>query len=214
MGAEMDTRSAQLGGLLFSPARGGILRLLLGQPGERFFIRQISREIGVTHGPVQRELETLLKAGLLLRSQSGHQVYYQADRSHPVFVELQTLIVKTVVAIQKTEDVYQLLRSALATLAGRVSLAFVYKSTTSPSLDEEDEADRIDLMIVGEVDLNEIRPRFATVEAMSGRSINAAVISASSFRSSLQSGSGFLTSILRGERVFLIGTEEESLAGS
>ena len=214
MSAEMETKSAQsiqLGALFFSPARGRILRLLLGQPGERFFIRQISREIGFTHGPVQRELEALLRAGLLLRNRSGHQVYYQADPSHPVFAELQSLVVKTVVAVQKPEDVHQLLRSALAPIAGRISLAFVYRSTVSPFFPEEDAANRLDLMIVGDINLNEIRPQLDAVEARFGCSINAAVISAKGFRSSLQSRSGFLPSILQGERVILIGEIDDSL---
>src|SRR5580658_4349379 len=115
----MRTTVDTLGDLIFGQTRGRVLALLYGHPDETYFVRQISRDVGTSVGSVQRELETLHRFGLIDRSMSGRQVYYSANRKHPVFAEMHSLIAKTVGA-------FQLLRSALAPLGKRVSLAFIY----------------------------------------------------------------------------------------
>ncbi len=196
----MRTEPNALGDLLFRQTRGRVLGLLFGRPDEMFYMRQIAREVGVSAGAVQRELEGLAQVGLVERSDSGHQVYYQANRQHPVFAELQSLVAKTV-------GVFRLLRSALAPLAGRISRAFVYGSIASR---KENAGSDVDLMIVGDVTLDEILAQLAPVERTIGRAINPTVYSRQEFDSKLKSGNHFLTSVMRGERVVLIGEDDES----
>jgi uncharacterized protein len=196
----MRTESDQLGDLLFGQTRGRILRLLFGHPDQTFFVRQLARETGISVGSVQRELETLSQVGLIVRSISGHQVYHQANRNHPVFAEIHALVAKTV-------GVFQLLSSALAPLAQRITQAFVYGSVASRS--ENAESD-VDLMIVGEVTLDETLAQLASVEPQIGRTINPTIYSLKEFQSKLQSGNHFLRSVMRNEKVFLIGAEDDS----
>ncbi|WP_263350937.1 nucleotidyltransferase [Acidicapsa acidisoli] len=196
----MRTESSPLGELLFGQTRGRILRLLFGHPDQLFFVRQIARETSISVGSVQRELEALSQVGLIVRSTSGHQVYHQANRNHPVFAEIHALVAKTV-------GVFQLLSSALAPLAQRISQAFVYGSVASRS--ENAESD-VDLMIVGDVTLDETLAQLASVEPLIGRTINPTIYSSKEFESKLQSGNHFLRSVMRSEKVFLIGAEDDS----
>jgi predicted nucleotidyltransferase len=196
----MRTNSGHIGDLLFGQTRGRILRLLFGHPAQTFFVRQIARETVISVGSVQRELETLAQVGLIVRSKSGYQVYYQANRSHPVFAELHSLIAKTV-------GVFELLRSALAPLAPRISQAFVYGSMART---EETAQSDVDLMIVGEVTLDEVLAQLATVEPTIGRTINPNIYSSKEFKTKLQSGNHFLRSVMRNEKVFLIGAEDDT----
>ena len=195
----MRTNVDTLGDLIFGQTRGRILALLYGHPVETFYVRQISRHIETSVGTVQRELEILFQFGLIDRSVSGRQVYYQANRNHPAFAEIHSLIVKTV-------GVFQLLSSALAPLANRISLAFVYGSMARKG---EKAGSDVDLMIVGDVTLDEVLTQLAPVERMIGREINPTVYSMSEFKSRLQEGNHFLRSVLRGEKVFLIGEVDE-----
>jgi hypothetical protein len=64
---------------------------------------------GLSAGTVQRELDTLSRLGLIVRSSVGKQVFYQANDSHPVFPELRGLAAKTV-------GLFQRLHSALEPL--------------------------------------------------------------------------------------------------
>lgn len=195
----MRTMVGAVGDLIFGQTRGRILTLLYGHPDQTFFIRQISREIDTSIGTVQRELGTLSQIGLIVRSVSGRQVYYKANRNHPVFAEIHSLIAKTV-------GVFQLLGSALAPFAKRVSLAFVYGSMARQ---DENAGSDVDLMIVGDVALDEILMQLAPVERVLGRPINPTLYSVNEFKSRLQSGNHFLRSVLSGEKVLLIGDTNE-----
>jgi predicted nucleotidyltransferase len=195
----MSSPVSALGNLLFGQTRGGVLALLYGHSGQTFYMRQISREIGASVGAVQRELETLSNIGLIERSDSGHQVYFHANRAHPVFTELKALVAKTV-------GVFHQLSSALTPLAQRISLAFVYGSMARQ--DEKASSD-VDLMVVGDVTLDEVLAQLAPVERAIGRSINPALYSVNEFKAKLQSGNHFLRSVLRSETVPLIGEINE-----
>jgi len=195
----MSTVGSALGDLLFGQTRGGVLRLLFGHPGEKFYVRQIAREVGGSAGSVQRELETLALVGLISRSKLGMQVFYEANRDHPTYPEMRSLI-------QKTMGVFQLLEAALAPLAGRIALAFVYGSLARG---EESAASDVDLMVVGDATLDEVLERLAPVERTIGRAVNPTLYSLSEFRTKLGAGNHFLTSVMRGEKMMLIGDADE-----
>ena len=195
----MRTDMSPLGVLLFGQTRGRILAYLFGKPEEASFIRQIAREVGTSVGAVQRELTNLSKLQLIERSVDGKQVYYRANKSHRIFAELHSLVAKT-------SGIYYRLRSALEPIASEISFAFVYGSMASG---EENSESDIDLMVIGEVTLDEILMRLTPAERSLGRPINPAVFSLAEFRSKLKGRNHFLKSVLRGKKVMLIGDEDE-----
>jgi len=188
-----------LADLLFGRTRGAIMALLYGHADQSFYTRQIAREVEASVGAVQRELENLSKVGLIIRSSMGSQVFYQANRDAPIFREMQTLVNKTV-------GIFSVLRSALHPLANRVSVAFVYGSLAR---EEETAKSDVDLMVVGKATLNEILSRLSTVEKSIGRPINPTVYSVAEFKSKLANGNHFLTAVLKGQKAFLLGDEDE-----
>jgi len=80
---------------LFGQTKRRLLILLYGSPNEAYYLRQLVRAGGLSLGAVQREVKRLTAAGILRRTVRGNQVYYQADRDCPIFVELQGLVAKT-----------------------------------------------------------------------------------------------------------------------
>jgi predicted nucleotidyltransferase len=189
-----------LADVLFGKGRGAILALLSGHPDQSFYYRQITRQLdGVSVGTLQRELKTLFRLGLIDCTTVGKQVFYSANRNHPVFSDLRALVAKTAGAIQ-------VLRSALTPLTHRISFAFVYGSMAR----QEEKADSdIDILIVGKATLEEVLARLAEAEPSLGRAVNPIVYSLAEFKSKLASGNHFLTSLLRGEKIFLIGDEDK-----
>jgi predicted nucleotidyltransferase len=175
------------------------LALLYGTPDETFFTRQIARQIGTSAGTVQRELETLSHFGLIERSATGMQVFYQANRHHPAYAELHSLIAKT-------SGVFHLLRSALAPLAKKIVFALVYGSMVRG---DENAGSDVDLMVIGDVSLDEILTQLTSAARDLGRSINPTVFSMKEFKSKLKDGNHFLRSVMRGEKVLLIGDEND-----
>jgi predicted nucleotidyltransferase len=188
-----------LGDLLFGKTRGGILRLLYGRPDRTFYLREIAREIGGSAGSAQRELTTLADIGLIVRSVSGNQVLFQANGGHPVFGELRAMVAKTL-------GVFQLLHSALAPLAPGISVAFVYGSMARG--DETADSD-VDLMIIGKVALDDVVRQLTPAEKTIGRALNPTIYPEKEFRTKLKSDNHFLRSVIRAEKVFLIGDKDE-----
>jgi predicted nucleotidyltransferase/predicted transcriptional regulator len=188
-----------LADLLFGRTRGAILALLFGHADQSFYTRQIAREVDASVGAVQRELENLSKVGLIVRNSVGSQVFYQANRDATIFREMQGLVNKTV-------GIFSVLRSALHPLAKRVLVAFVYGSVAR---EEETAQSDVDLLVVGKATLEEVLSRLSTVEKSIRRPINPTVYSVAEFKSKLASGNHFLTAVLKGQKVFLLGDEDE-----
>ncbi|MFZ0732149.1 MAG: nucleotidyltransferase domain-containing protein [Candidatus Sulfotelmatobacter sp.] len=195
----MSTTHNGLADLLFGRTRGALLALLYGRADQSFYTRQIAREVDGSVGAVQRELENLSKVGLIVRKSVGSQVFYQANRDAPIFREMQALVNKTV-------GIFSILQAALHPLSKRISVAFVYGSVAR---EEETAQSDVDLMVVGKATLDEVLSRLSPVEKSIGRPINPTVYSVSEFKSKLGTENHFLTSVLKGQKLFLMGDESE-----
>jgi uncharacterized protein len=191
--------STSLTDLLFGRTRGAVLALLYGRADQSFYTREIAREVDASAGAVQRELENLCKVGLILRKSVGNRVFYQANRDTPVFPEMRALINKTI-------GIFGVLRSALRPLSKQIVAAFVYGSVAR---EEETAPSDVDLMVVGEAALEQVLSRLSMVEKGIGRAINPTIYSVTEFKSKLAADNHFLTSVLKGKKVFLLGEEDE-----
>lgn len=191
--------ASRLSEVLFGQIRGRIMTLLFGHPGQQFYLRQIARMVDTSPGNVQRELETLSDIHLIIRLHTGRQVFAQANQLHPIFAELRSLIAKT-------SGIYQQLGSALQPLAPRIAFAFVYGSVARG---EEDAHSDVDLMVIGKVTLDEVLAQLGPAERDIDRSINPTVYTLGEFKTKLRAGNHFLTAIVRGKTVFLVGDENE-----
>ena len=188
-----------LADLLFGRTRGSVLALLYGRADQSFYTREIAREVDASVGAVQRELENLSKVGLIVRKPVGSQVFYQANRDAPIFPEMKALINKTI-------GIFGVLRSTLRPLSNQIVAAFVYGSVARQ---EETAQSDVDLMVVGKATLDQVLSRLSTVEKGLGRSINPTVYSVAEFKSKLAAGNHFLITVLKGQKAFLIGNEDE-----
>jgi predicted nucleotidyltransferase len=191
--------SSNLSAALFGQTRRAILALLYGHPDEAYYLRQLARSGGLGLGGVQREVRRLAEAGILRRTVRGHQVYYQANPDCPVFAELKGLMVKTAGAVD-------VLREALAPLGGRIKVAFIYGSVAR--LQQRNASD-VDLMVVGAVSFGEVVGALSAAQELIHREISPTVYSPAEFRSKLKARHHFLSSVLRNEKVFVIGDAHE-----
>jgi uncharacterized protein len=188
-----------LGATLFARSRRAVLGLLYGHPDREFYLREVVRASGGGTGGVQRELDRLSNAGILRRSVRGNQVFFQANADCPVFEELKAVVAKTVGAAD-------LLRAALATLGDRVRVAFVFGSMAHG---RQKSASDVDLLIVGEVAFGEVVASLADAQTKLRREVNPTVYSPEEFSAKVTAGHYFLRSVLKQEKIFLIGDERE-----
>jgi len=185
--------------VLFGRTRRGILGWLFGHPDERFYLRQIVRQTGAAHGAVQRELQTLVGAGILRRTVVGRQVYFQANRESPIFLELQALLLKTA-------GVVEVVREALAPLADGIRAAVVFGSAARGELRTGSD---IDVLVVGDVSFTAVADALAVAQARLGRDVNPTVYPPVEFRAKIRAGQHFLTTVLEEPRLFAVGGPNE-----
>lgn len=200
MGTILTTRKDIFSLLLGrTKTRRAILSLLFGHPDDSYYLRQVVRITGFGLGPVQRELKQLADTGIIRRSESGHQVYYQANPASPVFKEIKSLITKTI-------GVGDTLRNALLPLLDRIAVAFVYGSIARG---EESRRSDIDLLIVGSVSFSEVVKSLHGAQENLGREINPTVYPIDEFRSGIAEKHVFIQDVLNGEKIFVVGDEHE-----
>lgn len=200
MGSVNQNLASSVGAALFGATRQTVLGLLFGHAEQRFYQRQIIRAVNLGSGTVQRELEQLVAAGILIRTMEGRQTYFQANRQSPIYEELRGLI-------RKTFGLANVLKSRLATLDQVVQLAFIYGSMAAGN--ETADSD-IDIMVVGEkISLREVVSALSEAQRELGRELNPTVYRTHEFCRKLTQGHHFLTSVINGPRIFLIGDDNE-----
>lgn len=185
---------------LFTTTQQRVLALLFGQPARSFFATELIELTGSGSGAVQRELKRLTSSGLITVTPIGKQKHYQANPDSPVFAELRGLVLKTVALVEP-------IRQALEQLEDRITLALLYGSVVRGT---DTAASDIDLLIVAEgVTLENIYAVLAPVEADLGRRISPTLYTSQEFAERKESKSAFLTRVLSGEHLVLIGAEDE-----
>jgi len=180
--------------ILFGAYRRQVLALLLLRPDERFHVRGIARLTGVPVGSLHRELALLAQAELLIRSQEGRQVYYQANRQSPIFNELAGIF-------RKTSGLADVIRAALLPLAEQIDLAFVFGSVAQGT---ERSGSDIDLFILGEVSFTAVVEVLADLHERLGREINPVIMDTTEFSEKCTSDP-FLQRIVKETRIYVMG---------
>lgn len=199
MGTTREPTASGLASALFGRTRLSILSMLFLNDSKSFYLREIMRTLGQGRGSVQRELARLTEAGLILRTQRGNQVFYQANRESPIFPELRSLLVKTA-------GIVDIIKAALSGLQGKIKVAFIYGSIA----DGTDTAmSDIDLLTIGNATLREIVSSLQDAQASIGREINPATYRAREFREKLAPEHHFVRSVYGASKIFLIGSEDE-----
>jgi hypothetical protein len=196
-----------LGKLFGSNARVKLLKLFLLHPDNKYYIRQISRDIKLQLNSVRRELENLADFGLLKEAEiiqnkdgkpsendelSKHErKYYQANKDFVLFNEVKDLIVKAQVLYEKdfVEKIRRIGKIKLFLLTG----IFVSESN-SP----------IDMLIVGKLNRHKLTRLIKELEKELGRELNYTMMETREFNYRRAITDVFLYDILEGKKIIVI----------
>ena len=184
---------------LFGKTRRNILGLLFSNTDTEFYLRQIVRLTSSGRGAVQRELENLLEAGIITRREQGRLVLYAANKNSPVYPELKSFIIKTVGAAD-------IIKKALEPRMADIKLAFIFGSVAKRA---ENRFSDIDLLVVGNITFGEVVDLISTAEGTLNRELNPVVYTLSEFNKRLSENHYFISDILSGEKIFIVGDENE-----
>ena len=188
---------------LFPAVRQRVLAVLFGSPDRSFYANELIALARSGTGAVQRELASLLAAGLVTVRDQGNQKHYQANAASPVFAELRGLVLKTV-------GLADVLRAALAPLEDQVAAAFVYGSVARQQYTA---ASDVDVLIVSDaLGYAEVFGALESAAQTLGRTINPTLYTRAELARRRAQDNVFVTRVLDPPRIWLMG-DEEALRG-
>lgn len=126
-------------GLITSKTRIRILLRFFLNPDTRSYLRELSSEFNVSTNAVREELNQLTKTNLLTSERNGRQVFYKANKTHPLFPELKSMVGK-VIGIDRVVD-------GLIKRIGDLECAYLIDDYA-----EGKDTGIIDLLLVGNID--------------------------------------------------------------
>lgn len=188
----------QLAELLSSRGRAEIFRLLFGPARGELHVRELERRTGLSDATVRQELKKLSRLGVVEARRDGNRMYYRANDAHPLYPDIRNLVLKT-------SGLTDVLREALDG-AENIELAFVFGSIAINTAKAHSD---IDLMVIGTIGLRRLSKRLSGLEAKLGREVNPHVLTPEEFARRAGERDHFITAVLKGPRLFVVGGEDE-----
>ncbi|MBI4063076.1 MAG: nucleotidyltransferase domain-containing protein [Elusimicrobia bacterium] len=184
--------------LFSSRNRSQIIALLVTRPKERFYLREIARLVKGDPKAVKLELDRLERLGLVKSVSSGNRRYLEVNTEFSLYPELKGLVLKT-------SGLGEILREALKELP-TIQFAFIYGSVAKG---EETPGSDLDLFVVGQISGPLLHKMLSKVKVSLNREINTARMTLEELRQKLGRRDSFVADVIKGKKVFIIGTERE-----
>lgn len=150
-------------GLITSKIRIKILMRLFLHPEQQVYLRELADEFQASPSHVKDELQQLMESSLLTNKKQGKQINYQADITHPLYPELNSMV-------RKALGMDQILESIIERL-GNLKLAILLDDYA-----EGKDSGLIDLLLVGEIDRNNLEDLVKKTEKYIGRKIRVLIL--------------------------------------
>lgn len=181
---------------LFTSTQQRLFTLLFGQPDRSFFLAELIGLARSGRGAVQREVARLAEAGLVLTTAVGNQKHVRANRAASIFSDLRAIVLKTM-------GLAEPIKTALASTPERIELALIYGSSAKQS---DHASSDVDLLIVSErLSLEQVYALLSAAEQRICRKISPTLLTPDEFRQRRHDNSPFLTNVLSGQHIVLVG---------
>lgn len=157
--------------LFTSKTRVKLLMKLFLNPEVSCYLRGLSAEFGVSPNAIKGELDNLSKAGYLQREQSGRSTYFKANKSHPFFPEISSIV-------RKTMGIDRLVDEVVASL-GEVEAVYILDDYALGK-----DSGLIDALVIGNIDKGRLDELRSIVESKVGRMVRVMDVTPEDFRQS------------------------------
>jgi len=125
-------------GLIASKTRIKLLVRLFFNPEARSYLRELANEFKVSTNSVREELNQLTETKFLKSQKDGRQIYYTANKNHPLFPELRSMVNKVMGLDQVIDGIVNRL--------GDLELAYIMDDYA-----EGKDTGILDLLLVGNI---------------------------------------------------------------
>ncbi len=170
-----------------------MLALLLLQPERNWTLHELVEALGSPQSSVHRELGRAEAAGIVRRDRAGRPHRFSAAVDDAFYEPLASLLRRSV-------GVEEQLRESLD--RPDVRAAVIYGSWVAGTRRPDSD---VDVLVVGDADLRELRRLVRPIGKSAGRTIDLTVLPESEFRRLLSERSSFARRVLEGPVTSLIG---------
>ena len=189
----MRTAAPALLPLFRSEVQVRLLALLLLQPERGWRLRELADTLAAPQSSIHRELSRAEAAGIISRDAAARPHVFRAATDEPLNEPLGELLRRSV-------GIEEQLRTALQ--RSGVLAAVIYGSWAGgPRRPDSD----IDVLVVGDADLRELRRHVRPIGKTAGRTIDLTVLTPDEFRRLLADRSSFARRVLEGPSTPLVG---------
>lgn len=165
------------------------------------YVRQIVRDLNLEINAVRRELENLQNEKIIISEARGNRLHYVLNSSHPLYYNLAAIVAKS----SGLGSIIYKKRKKLGNIKfALLSLGFFLKSKKNPT--------SIDLLIVGDVYINVVKPIIEKFEKLNNLEVNYMVLNLNEYELLKDRRDNVLTTCLISPRCVLIGSEEKFLS--
>lgn len=187
--------------LFGSKTRVKLLKLFYANPNRSFYVREITRKIDEQINSVRRELSNLLNVGIITSDGTKNKLYYEVNQKYEFYEPFQIIFgggtgkkraAKKSAAVATSDENDEL--KAL----GHIEL-LVYTGQFT-----RDESAGIDLLIVGDVNVNAVQKYVGDLEAKEGKDIRYTVLKPADFDYRHQIKDRFITQLLAAKKQVVI----------
>lgn len=176
------------------------MTLFLNKPEEAYFVRELTRRIDTQINAVRREIENLSRLGLLVEIEEKtdgqskrpglKRKYYQVNKQFPLLTEIQSLITKSHLLLERALD------REIASVGNVVYLAFMgsFLGKQAP----------VDLIVIGTVDAERLKKIVQKAEKDLDMEINFTCLTQQEFEYRREISDRFLGSVMSSPKMVAI----------
>ena len=178
--------------------KGEVLKLFFQNAEQELYLREIARILGKEPGLFQRDIESLVKEGILKDERRANLRYFKLNKDYSLYKEIKQIIFKTLgIGAQLQRLVNDLLE---------IEQSFIFGSIAKNN--EYAESD-IDLMLIGAVDQDLLISKIDKVEKELKREVNYVLYNKEEILKKLKEKNDFLTKIFKESKIILKGNLDE-----
>jgi len=184
---------------LVNPTRQAILAATFLRPEKSWYLSELATHLGTRSSSLQRDVDSLVRVGILEKRVDGRRSYIKANEGSPIFPEIRGLV-------EKTSGIIPMLQEAVGKLGKKIRWGFIYGSLARG---EEGARSDVDLMLIGTVSTMNVAPVLRRLEKMVDRQMNPTIFTEDDFARNLARKNHFLQTVMRGKKIMLKGSKDE-----
>ncbi len=183
--------------ILTSNTRAEIMRILFNGLGEEHYLRGLEKLSNVKVNSLQKEVKHLFSLNILIARKDGNRIYYSANTKHPLYLDLLSIVEKTVGVLAQLKHRLE---------DNRIKCAFVFGSFAKG---KEKASSDVDLVIIGKIGMRGVSKLLSGLQEKIGREINPHIFTAEEFKKRIKNKDHFLFSVLKKKVQPILGSLNE-----